>query len=285
MDKLIISTMLKLVYWDGSQAHIIQEGILGDGVAHYHGITWDDAGVMYVTGALDFQYVLYKFQLPSFQELGVIHGVLHELHQIFWYNGKIYVTNTGKNRIEIWQDDSWRSVAWNPRPSDIEHINAIWSDGENFYVAEHRQAATGISIVRICTMDLDHVETVLIGPGIHNVYREGNCLYNLVSPVGGDPAVFIITDMKDRSQCRIDKPEWGEVFVRGLARTQDSWYVGLSFWESDRSKRHVGDAIVVQLDNDFNDLDRVVLKNYGPLCDIRILGAKSLSHNGIVMDI
>jgi len=283
--KLIISTMSKLVYWDGSQAHTIHEGKLEEGTAHYHGITWDLDGIMYVSGKLDFQYILYKFDISTFQEVGILHGDLYETHQIFWYDGKIHVTNTGKNRIDIYQDNSWRSVAWHPSDCDIEHINAIWSDGRNMYVGEHRQKVPGGSVVRICTMDLDLLDTIAIGPNIHNVYREGDCLYNLTSPQDGRPAGIVITDLVSKKQCRVDKPEWGEILLRGLVRVEDGWYVGVSRWETDRSQRHVGDAIIIQMDNDFEDIDRITLSDYGPVGSLRALDVESPSHNGIVISV
>ena len=281
-DKFILSTMLNLVYWDGDQAHVINTGKLGDGVAHYNGITWDEDGVMYVTGCNKFHYVLYKYQLPTFEFLGYVPGELHETHQIFYQDGKIYIANTGKNRVEVYHRGSWYSVAWRPSPHDIDHINALWSDKQYMYVAEHRQKVTGISIVRKCSLELEHIEDYEIGPNIHNIYRDGDLLYNLTSPHDDDPAGIVITDLQSGAQDRVNKPEWGRVLLRGLARTEDYWYVGMSRWEGNRAKREIGDALIIQLDNDFNETERILLEDYGPVCDIRVLNAPDKAHNGIV---
>lgn len=285
--ELIISTLLKLVYWDGSQAHIIHEGKVEDGCAHYHGITWDPDGIMYVSGALDFQFVLYRFDMSTFQAMDVLRGDLYEIHQILWYDNKIYVTNTGKNRVDVWQDGVWRAVAWHPSHCDIEHINSLWADGKNIYIVEHRQKMSGISAIRVCTMDLDLLDTMNIGPNIHNVYREGDHLYSLTSPQDGDPAGIIITNLSDRTYYRVNKSEWGAILLRGLARVDAGWYVGMSRWETDRLMRHtnVGDAIVMQLNDDFEEIDRIVLPDYGPVGGIRVLGVKNPAHNGIVMNV
>ena len=283
--KLIISTLLKLVYWDGSQAYVFHEGDMDDGVANYYGITWNPDGIMYVSGCLDSRFVLYKFDMSTLQEIGVLHGELHEVHQILWYDDKLYVANTGKNRVDVWHNDLWHAVAWNPSHCDVEHINSIWSDGQNMYVVEYRHKVSEMSAVRICTMDLDLLNTIDIGPNVHNVYREGNCIYNLTSPHNGDPAGMIITDLIDGTQRRVDKSEWGMVLMRGLVRVNDGWYVGMSPWKTDRSKRRDGDAVIAQLNNDFEEVDRITLPDYGPVCSIRALGVRNPSHNGIVMDV
>lgn len=285
IDKFVFSTMLNLVYWDGTSGHVIQSGKLSDGGAHFHGITWDEADTMYVTGCQDFDYVLYKYQLPTFKPSGVINGELHEPHQIFWHDNWIYVTNTGKNRIEVWDAGHWYSVAWRPSPCDIDHINAIWCNGHDAYVVEHRQKVTGVSVVRICTEDLECKQVLDIGPNVHNVYVEEGHLYNLTSPHNGDPAGIVVTDMLSGEHDRIDKSGWGKVLLRGLARTKDHWYVGMSRWEQDRSKRQNGDAIIAVLDNNFQDEHMIRFEDYGPVCSIRVLGNKDFAHNGVVVDV
>lgn len=282
MNKLLISTMLKLIYWDGLSPHVFHEGDLGEGTAHYHGMTWDDLGTMYVTGTIQTKYLIHTFDLATLAETGIIHGNLHEPHEAFWDRGRLYVTNTGLNRVEIFEGGNWTYKAWNPSPCDLEHINAIWSDGLSFFIAEHGQKTDRGSIVRICDMDLNQKREILIGPNIHNVYAEKRMLYNLTSPEKGKPAGFVVTNMLNGKQRRIDKPEWGQVLLRGLARTAENWYVGVSRWEENRSERNEGDAIVIQLDNNFEETDRIVLPDYGPVCEVRALDTIDFSHNYIV---
>jgi hypothetical protein len=283
MDRMLISTTLRLVYWDGQEAHIFHRGELEDGTAHYHGLTWDDAGTLYVTGAVDFRYVVYTFDMATLQETGRIEGDLHAPHQAFWQDGRLYVTNTGKNRVDVWENGEWWSKAWHPSPFDLEHINAVWSDGKQILIGEHGQAVARGAAVRICDMDLNELKEIHIGPNIHNVYMENGIIYNISSKNDRDGNVgFFLTDPISNTHQRIEYPEWGKVLLRGLARTEDYWYVGISQWEPDRSQRCVGDAVVVQLDNDLQEVDRIVLYDYGPMHEIRLLDVADAAHNGVI---
>ena len=290
MNKMLISTLLKFAYFDGSTVRVLHEGDLSKGTAHYYGVTWDDVGHLFLSGNIDTRYIIRRFLihtfiLPERVELPIMPAdrfLLHETHQMFWTNGALYIANTGLNRLEILDNLGWRYHAWNPSTCDQEHINSIWSDDQYMYVAEHRQALSLPSVIRKCELgSLNLIDTIDVGLGIHNVYIEDGFLYTLTS--APCPAILKM-DMASREISRIDKPEWGNTLVRGLARTEDYWYIGNSRWEPDRDKRNLGDAIIVQLDNDFNEVDRLVLPDFGPTCEIRVIGARDFAHNGIFME-
>lgn len=285
-DRLLITTMLKIVYWDGEQAIVLHEGDLGQGTAHYHGLTWDDQGTVYVSAVDDFRYVIRRFRWPTFEPLPHIEGELHEVHQIFWQDGLLYVTNTGKNRVDVWDGGKWTLKAWNRSPCDVDHINAIWGTGEKIYIAEHGQKTERGSMVRICSRGLDELWPVLVGPNIHNVYAQEGYVYNLTSPnPKSGPAGILWTDITDDdSRHRLKGfPEWGKVLLRGLARTQEHWYIGMSRWEEKRDKRMIGDAIIAQLDNSLQEVGNILMPDFGPVCDVRVVDALDLAHNGIVL--
>lgn len=285
IESLLFTTLLKVVYWDGKYSFILHEGKMEEGMAHYHGLTWDYRGTVYVAGCDDFRYVIRRFLWPEMSELSPLADDLHETHQIFWYDGILYVANTGKNRVDVWQDGRWQSVAWNPSPCDVDHINGIWAAKEFVYITEHRQKVEGGSIIRMCDRHLLHLlGHQPIGPNIHNVYQEGKDLYTLTSPDKGLPAAILKIDVTGHIQ-RVDFPEWGKCMLRGLARTKDFWYFGMSRWEPEPSKRNIGDAIIVQLDDNFHETDRLVFPDFGPVCDVRVIGAQDYAHNGIVLEV
>jgi len=258
--------MLNLILWDG-KSHIFHSGDLAKGTAHYHGVTWDDDRV-YVTGSKKTRYGIHVFD-HGLKEIDWIVGELYELHQIFW-QGKLYVINTGLNRVEVW-DGSWNSVAFNPSPCDVDHLNGIWSDGERFYISEFRHRPDGPSAVRVTDLDLNLLETRKVGDPIHNVYVEDGNVYTLVNR---DPAGIYVNDE------RVTFGMEGDQMLRGLARGEDHWYIGLSRWETERDKRHVGHAIVLVMDNEFKEVDRIVMPDMGPVCDIRLLEGDR-AHNGL----
>lgn len=284
-DRLLITTMLKVIYWDGEHGHVLHEGNLGEGTAHYDGLTWDDQRIVYVSGADNYRYVIYRFQWPDFSPLPHIEGELHEVHQLSWHKGKLYACNTGKNRVEVWNGEQWAYKAWVPSPHDINHINALFTGGGLVYVAEHGRKTEKGSVVRLCTLDLEQLWLMNIGPDIHDVYAELGRVYNLTSPSERfGPAGILCTDIVGRiGTQKTAFPEWGMCLLRGLARTDDHWYIGMSRWEEKRDKRMLGDAIVVQLDNDFKEIARIRFPDFGPVCSVRVVGVRDYAHSEIVL--
>lgn len=285
MDKLLISTMLSFLYCDGDTYHVLHEGKLEDGGAHYHGITWDNKGTLYLSGAEKFHYVLHRFHVPGMVELPLLEGDLHETHQMIWIKGLLYVTNTGKNRVDVWDGRRWATKAWNPSPCDIEHVNAIWCDGTYVYVGEHGQKTLRGSIARKCEMGtLEQVDEIHIGPNIHNVYVENGYMYNITSSADANQCGILCTNVDTGDTELIPLPQCKEMLLRGLARTEQGWYIGVSKWEVWRDSRHQGDSVVIRLNEDFEEVDRIVFPNHGPVCSVRVVGAQDKAHNGIILE-
>lgn len=273
MNKLLITTMLKFVLYDGD-ARIIHEGDLSQGGAHYHGITWDDDTV-YVAAANEFKYIIRKFS-KDLRHIGIIDDAdLHSPHQIFWQTGKLYVTNTGLNRLEIYDGQEWDNVAWHKTTYDLDHINGLWSNGKQFYVSQYanRDEPRQPSSVRVSNGDFTMLDEIIIGPGIHNVYVEDSVLYSLVS----SPPRIAKFDLIYRS-LTMTPLSIKSGLVRGLARTKDHWYIGVARWETDKSKRQVADVVILQLNSAFVETNRIVLPQLGPVCDIRVIDEIDLAH-------
>ena len=274
--KLLISTPLNLLALEDGTPTVLHSGRQEDGNGNYNGITWDSRAV-YVTSSDNFQYVVRVFD-REFRQVARLLTDLHQTHQAIHVNGKLYVTNTGKNRVEIWDGREWRWVAFNPSPHDIDHVNGIWHDGTRFWVTEFRHRPSKPSVVRICDEDLGLLETRAVGPPIHNVYIESGRMFNLVSRQFKG---LLETDLAMGDTVRHHVRGEENNLVRGLARTRDRWFVGLSRWEPERGERHKGDAVVVVLDNGFREVDRWTVPDAGPVCDVRVISEPDLAHNGI----
>jgi hypothetical protein len=270
--------MLKFVLLDKGIPYIIHEGDLSKGSAHYNGITWDKANV-YLSATENTRYGIRIFNRQLVEISNLFDADLHETHQILWKRDKLYATNTGLNRIEIWDGKEWSHKAFNPSTCDVDHINAIWSKDEYFYIGEfrRRQSENEKSRVRFCNSDFSLRANVIVDQPIHNVYIEDGSLYNLVS---GDIYGISKIDLESGKQNYYPLFQ-SKVLLRGLARTESFWYIGVSRWETERDKRHVGDAIILQLDNDFKEVDRIIMLNFGPVCDIRVIDELDLAHNGV----
>jgi len=276
MTELLITTPLCLIHWDGTRPNILQSGKQEEGNGNFTGITWDERAV-YVACSQDFRYGVQIFSRKFTQGVFLCND-LHQTHQILWANGGLHLCNTGKNRIEHWDGKSWTWTAFNPSPCDIDHLNGLWFDGRRFWVTEFRHRPERPSVVRVCSDDWQLLQTLTVGPPIHNLYIEGNCMYNLVSR---QPKGLLRTRLGTGNQKRL--PVRGEEnnLVRGLARTAGNWFVGLGRWEKERGDRHKGNAQVVILDNGFREVDRIVIKDVGPTNDVRVIGEHDFAHNGV----
>lgn len=264
--------MLKFVLWD-KKPYVLHEGDLSKGTAHYNGITWNENDI-FVSANINTKYVIRVFD-KEFKPIGILPNAdLHETHQIYWLDSKLYVTNTGLNRIEILDNGYWFHTAWNKVTCDIDHINGIWSDGYKFYITQfaNRGKPKKTSSIKICDMNFNQENELIVGNGIHNVYAENGIIHTLVS---NTPQIFRI------GSASIPLKNVDKGLIRGLARTKEFWYIGVSRWETEYNKRHVGDAVILQLDNEFNEIDRIVMPDFGPVYDIRVIDELDLAHNGI----
>lgn len=269
--------MLKFVLWD-KKPYIIHEGDLSKGSAHYNGITWNEDSV-FVSCAIDTKYVIRIFG-KHLETIGLLpEADLHETHQIYWYNDKLYATNTGLNRIEIMDNLAWSYYAWRDCGYDTDHINGIWAHGDTFYITEFRNRGEEkqFSRIKVCYKEFVYPHVITVGNGIHNAYVENGEIYTLTSK---PPGLFKIGG-NGNTRDFIPLSNVKDSLIRGLARTKDFWYIGVSRWETERDKRHVGDAIILQLDNYFNEVDRIIMPDFGPVCDIRVIDEMDLAHNGI----
>lgn len=206
---------------------------------------------------------------PALRPERRLEGDLHEVHQILWRDGVLYVCNTGRNRVEMWDGSRWTSKAWNQTDCDADHVNSIWFGAGGAWVVEFRHRGPGQpSRLRRCDGDLETLELVPVGPPVHNVYVEGGVRYLLSSHDGG----FLVNGL---AVPFIEGPH----FLRGLARTPGRWHVGLTHYEPDRASRK-GDAGLLELDDDLREVRRLNVPDAGPVYSVRATEGDA-AHNGL----
>jgi DNA-binding beta-propeller fold protein YncE len=280
-NQLLVSTILNLIHIDGNEYNIIHTGKLEEGSAHYTGITWDTDQI-YVAACENFNYKILVFDKAFNVKWYIDNCDLYDTHQIIMKWPYLYCTNTGKNRIDILDMYAmWSTISFYPSSGDIDHPNSIWFDDKHFYIVEYRhrdnQPDRQQSVIRICDLNLDLIETIEIGDPIHNAYVENGKLYSVTSNIAG----IYELDLFTKKKITIQIAELQDCFVRGLARTKSNWFIGACRWERDRKQRHVGDGVVIVLDNDFKIVKKILMPDVGPVYDIRIINKMDLAHNGV----
>ena len=296
MDRLLIGAIEKLVYWDGERADVVYETTEPfvplttgpfDGLTtgRIFGVTWDREHIFVVTSQHLGQVVVFDGQ---WREVGVIpfgDGVRDpHPHQALWWAGTLYIALTGYHAIACY-DGEKTTVEWPGRFCDKDgsdpHVNSIWSDGQSLYVVEHWRDKLPKKVRRF---DLNWTlqETWLLGEeafggqnhhGIHNVYVEDGYLYTLAPR----QAIGLCLETGETETVAGALPGY---YLRGLARTEDAFYVGMSLNRRVRKERAKGDAAVMVLDGQWQERGIITLQDVGQIHEVRALRGDR-AHNGI----
>lgn len=269
MAALLIACSQEVILLEGESVQRVHEGY---GI--YYGITWDQEWVYIASrGWPDGQSILvFDKELVSVGTLPV--GKLLDIHQIGWFNGRLYITNTKANCLRVWDGEQPWIWDYSGAGGDVDHINSVWADGAFVYIGEHRWNKP--SRVQIFDKDFNLVCIVEgMGRKLHNVYREGTKLYTCSS---GEDALLAL-DLTTGERQAVDLRSHHEGYARGLARTEGRWYIGMSAWAK-RGERHMpGPSAVLVLDNNFALAERVDLAT-GQIYELRALEGDR-AHNGL----
>jgi len=304
--RLLISTKPRLIFWDGAP-HVFYDELSPQACERhplvetavefpscmwqFFGITWD-AEFIYVAeaGRKNHGHIhVFDGQLQYQGRLKIVHRwSFGDIHQIYWWDGKLYIMDTGWDRIAIWDGETTKYVRWIGKDEPHIHINSIWNDGEKFWVVEHRMERypKRIRIFRplgFKCLDTIYLERALVAPksgdcGLHNVYVEDGILYTLA------PHGMVQYDLASGKGKVFELGKvWGKgnEYLGGLARTPDHWFVGVAPPSSGhRVARWSCDSGIYILNNDFEIEDVVVFPGAGAVTDIRAVDG-DLAHNGI----
>jgi hypothetical protein len=276
--KLLTSTSRELILWDGRATSILS---MYDPNFIFYGITWSPDETYVACG-----YNIHTLdrQLETGDKVP-INRHLQGTHQIYWYDGKLYIMESLTNQILVWDGKDLTSVEHYRNTEGDPHINSIWCDGKLFYVTEHWRNQLP-KVIHMFDMEWNSVAAQMswdeqLTPGIHNAYMEDDTIITL-GP--GIVKMFFKTPTDNISYLkeRTFMPAYmGGAYFRGFARTADHYYIGVSEL-GDKEKRHLGgDAAVLVYDNNWDMTGRLILKNTGQLLDIRCIEPLDLAHNGV----
>jgi hypothetical protein len=284
MTRLLISTYRKFLLWDG-KIHTIYEGYSHEKYHNFFGITWNEDEIYMVEGGHAGHSLYHRFdgnlkrkgRLPIGKSIG-------DPHQIYWWDGKLYIASAWQDTVFIWDGEAIRNIYWKKAGEGNQHINSIWCDGEFFYVVEHRKRAMP-KRVQVFDMDFKPLHKIVIPNdsfkkrtphGIHNVYIENGILYTC------SPKAFVWHNMASGESKPLQPSPWVRAahYVRGLARVSGKWFVGLSEIKP-RHERGEGDSAILVLNDDLEKIDLFHLQDTGGLNDIRAIDGPDLAHNRI----
>jgi hypothetical protein len=249
------------------------------GFGPYYGITWDSR--YYYVAAMhgeSHEETEVDTLHPDFTVAGrrKTRG-LGNVHQMVCHGDLVYVANTRDEQVVAVDPNLWgRGLRVVFQAEERAHLNSVWLDDKGrAYVGEHRW---GPSVVQVFHLDdalnWRRLGTFPIGEKIHNVYCEGKYLYVCNSEAASILQMNLYTGAKRNVPYEFPPNVW----VRGLARTRERWYVGLS-QRGDLEVRYNSDGQVYELDNDWVLQKVYTLPGAGNVTEVRALGVLDLAHN------
>lgn len=248
----------------------IHEKYMGEGGGAYYGVTWDNESLYITEGDCVVK------RKGSDREILPYKG--SHLHQICFYDGRLYVVNTGGNVIDIIDPDTYEveTIDLHGKPGvDDEHINSIFFTDDHVYVCNHNHSQSFISVF---TKDFKEKvrEIRNIGQYSHNIYVEDDWVVTLdsvgkriVRATGLNRAFVNLKDL-DLDGC---------TYLRGMAKSKDFYIIGSSKW-GERGDRN-GSRIIV-LNNQFEVVEIMKVPVDSLIREIRITSEEDFAHNASV---
>lgn len=283
MERLLIATHARVVFWDGEKQHDLFKHEHGHTV--FYGITWNEKEIYIAESgsARHCHFHIFDKNLNRIGELPIGEDI-SDPHQILWWDGKLYVTSANQDSVFVWDGETCRQVCWWEENEPRMHPNSVWCDGEKFYVVEHRFKEMPKRI-RVFNLDFEIVDCIELTKegfvkarprGCHNIYVENGVLYMC------SPNVIVRHDLTSGKSEPIRFSHWAREArrVTGMARPPGKFIVGLQR-VAVKEKRGEGNSAFVVMDDDFKVLDVVPLKDTGGVNEIRAVDGPDLAHNRI----
>jgi len=285
--RMLIGTHKALLLWVDGQTYVLHEGL-----GAYYGITWDDRSIYVVArGSMPSRMLAFDSHMrpilaPPFINMGS-EGYSGP-HQALYSRGVLYVVNTQRNRVECWDGEVVFNLNWAPTYKDRDHINSIWREPQagTLWITEHRKTKrpkkirvleADHTLLSTIELDPDFLSAGLVYTGIHNVYIEDGILYTL----GPSQVVTYDLDTLEVDAIPLAGVIKGEHYLRGLARSDDHFYIGASR-ASPRDGRAEGASRILVTNDRFGVLEANCLsEDYGALYEIRLVDLPDRAHNGL----
>jgi len=275
---MIISTAFRAFIYKGGEFHNFH-----DKEYNYYGITWSE-DTLYLA-VPDKVYSLSRNGNGEIIEKILPYNESDDIHQILYRDKKIYIANTTKNLIDIFNtnDNSLSSVEIGDKRVNRNHINSLFFRGDTLYACFHNNEDG--SFIFQYNRDFSNVDKLItnIGKKNHNVYVDNNNdLFTLNSSAGSITKINVGTLNSEIKQVAgAYGIERNYTFGRGLARGDGYFIIGLNKWSPIKDTREHSLSYILALDDKLNILGTMRLPIQAQAKDIRIISEKDYAHNQI----
>jgi hypothetical protein len=202
---------------------------------------------------------------------------IHDIHQIAWHDGRAFLTDTGKNRIVIYDPEDGKRMIANVGAvrDDVNHINAILVHEGHLYVGLNNRGVAPAALLRLPLSKLYKIvadnrqadllqaaERIEFASLRHTHDLEPDASGKLYACVSYNGSVFDTASQ----QTILKVGDW----TRGLAFAADKLWVGTSelAGRKDRHSEKLDGAISLYSLPDLKLTDRLVLRGAGQVNDL-----------------
>lgn len=192
---------------------------------------------------------------------------LRDLHQIAWFDDRLWVCCTYDDMVAVWDGKSWEK--WfplgHPATSDERnrfHLNSVFATG-NQVVLVGNKAKSG-TLYQFQRDSLAEFDRTALGAGSHNVWAEGDSLFTLSSATG---------EICSTSGLR----HYVGNYVRGAVITPRARLIGISE-TNPRHLRSQSNCSIFKFDDHWRIDGISSLMNQGMVHDLRAPQFNDLAH-------
>lgn len=270
--KLVISSRFGMSVLDLDSGEITDPFNIPETWSPY-GISWDQDKMFIALrpgGKLSLERLwVYDRNLSKTGEIVKDKMTFSDLHQVFCFDGRVWVCSPGRNQVAIIDPDGSHEV-WKPNPDketvkregrpplDYNHFNSVWIKDDRLYLVAHNFER------RAEVWEFTYPGRELIKKLPLNDYAHNICVTK---------KDFITLGSEDNKH-----------YGRGLAVSEEFVFRGDSRYIKDKIERQksLQGSVVVE-DREFNKIREIPI-NKGEIYEIRILDRPDHAHNGIIWE-
>ena len=212
----------------------------------------------------------------TFRTIGYVKDI-HDVHQIDIYQDLVLLTDTGKNRVfvyDIVKCEVTKIINIGDERDDINHLNAITVHNDNIYIGLNNRGSHDSEIMILPVSILSLADHIIQANDHSSIIKIGNYKYTHdIEPYDNAFLVSVSHDSFVISTETLEPVIHGKNWVRGLAVTDTGIWAGQSHFAK-RAKRHAKkiDGLIIHVDpKDNSILNSVSLSGAGQVNDLLII--------------
>jgi len=222
--------------------------------------------------------ILHRVSLSAEEKTSCKVLDVHDVHQISCYEGKVYLTDTGKNRVVVSELDSGRVLNClnvGQVREDVSHINAVSIQDDFLYVGLNNRGDKDAEIIKVPMDGLPEGECDLLDPTLGaEIIALSGCCHTHDVHLDRDGIMFCASHDGNIHYVGEENPFYSSSdWVRGLASNNERVWVGVS-QKAERGKRHSEELFgeIVEIDKSTGrELRRINIPGAGQVNDLLLL--------------